>query len=48
LKATKCIKAINQEYEYVAEVITLFDGMSGILRDRLQQSPFKTSSNGIQ
>jgi len=48
LKVTECIKAINQEYEYVAGVIILFDGMSEILRDKSQQSPFKTSSNGIQ
>jgi predicted metal-dependent HD superfamily phosphohydrolase len=48
LKATECIRAINQEYEYVAEVIILFDGMNEILRDMLQQSPFKTSSNGMQ
>jgi hypothetical protein len=39
---------MNQEYEYVAEVIILFDGMSEILKEMLQQSPFKTSSNGTQ
>jgi hypothetical protein len=39
LKATECIWVMNQEY--LAEVIILFDGMTKIIRDMLQQSPFQ-------
>ena len=45
MKVTECIWVMNQEY--VTEVIILFDGISKIITDRLQQPHFKTSNNSI-